>query len=246
VLSLGYLASTSLAIRLPVLPMNESITRSIHSNSALNKKVVIAVAVKNLPDEIRFSESELDQLYDLCVEYKNDLINRDELITKIKDIRGGDYVDVAVVIVFISIMIVAFPNLVDGFLENLPALADPKQPGRQKFYEPRSSCPGNHFDAATRPHIRPRNMMIEAARKAASDRGRPPIEIIRKISSPSLIEYANKARKDIKTAKNLDNLIEQIKSGIYSGTKIEKVTEYKYFLCALGGERVVYFVDTQS
>lgn len=63
--------------------------RSIYSNVSLSKKAKIAQVIKEMPTKMDFTESEIDQWYNLSIEFETNSINQEELITKISHLRGG-------------------------------------------------------------------------------------------------------------------------------------------------------------
>ena len=65
----------------------------MRSDIDLSKKVIIGQVIKGMPDEIVFTEREMDQLYDLSVECINNSISQNELITRLTNLRGGKFVD---------------------------------------------------------------------------------------------------------------------------------------------------------
>ena len=78
----------SQAIGLPILPTTPPIMRSIHSDTP--KKVIIAGVINNSPEKTVFNEKQMDQLYDLAVKYRNNLISKEELVM---ELRGGGIED---------------------------------------------------------------------------------------------------------------------------------------------------------
>ena len=85
----------SQAIGLPIPPQTPAIMRSIHSNADLSKQPIIAQVIQQMPAEIDFTQKEMNELYYLSVECKNNSLSKEELITKITNLRGGSFVDVA-------------------------------------------------------------------------------------------------------------------------------------------------------
>ena len=63
----------SQAIGLPIIPTthNPVLIRSIHSNADLSKQAIIAQVIQQMPPEIDFTQEEMNELYHLSVEYKN-------------------------------------------------------------------------------------------------------------------------------------------------------------------------------
>jgi len=93
-------------IGLPILPTTPSIMRSIHSDTGLSKKVIIARVINDSPDEIVFTEKQMDQFYDLAVKCRNNSISKEELVM---ELRGGGIEDLVgafgIVIVIIEILL---------------------------------------------------------------------------------------------------------------------------------------------
>lgn len=79
---------------------------SVHSNVGLSKKVIIAQVIKNMPTEISFTEKKIDQLYNFSVECRNNSLTKDQLISKISNLRGGSFIDVAACLEIISAILV--------------------------------------------------------------------------------------------------------------------------------------------
>jgi hypothetical protein len=77
-----------------------------HSNVGLSKKAIIAQVIKEMPAEIDFTEREIDQLYNLGIEWRNNSLSQEELITKISNLRGGSFIDVVAAIGLIGAMII--------------------------------------------------------------------------------------------------------------------------------------------
>ena len=91
--------------------------RSSHSNVDFSKKAIIAQVIKQMPAEIDFTEKEIDQLYNLSIECRNNFLNQEELITKISNLRGGSFVDVAAGLAIIAAIII-LANNANGFQPN--------------------------------------------------------------------------------------------------------------------------------
>jgi hypothetical protein len=84
--------------------------RSIHSNVGLSKKAIIAQVIKEMPAEIDFTEKEIDQLYNLSIECRNNSLSKEELITKISNLRGGSFIDVVAALGIIGAIIILSTN----------------------------------------------------------------------------------------------------------------------------------------
>lgn len=108
----------SQAIGLPISPQTPLIMRSIHSNAGFSKKGIIAQVIKEMPAEIDFTEKEIDQLYNLSIECRNNSLSKEQLITKISNLRGGSFVDLAAGLAIIAAIII-LANNANGF-QNVP------------------------------------------------------------------------------------------------------------------------------
>jgi len=104
----------SQAIGLAIPTQTPAIIRSIHSNADLSKQAIIAQVIQQMPAEIDFTQKEMNELYHLSVECKNNSLRQDELITKITNLRGGSFVDVAAGLAIIAAIII-LANNANGF-----------------------------------------------------------------------------------------------------------------------------------
>lgn len=77
-----------------------------------------------MPAEIDFTQKEMNELYHLSVECKNNSLRQDELITKITNLRGGSFVDVAAGLAIIAAIII-LANNANGFQPNPHAIVPP-------------------------------------------------------------------------------------------------------------------------
>ena len=107
----------SQAIGLPIPPQTPAIMRSIHLNADLSKQAIIAQVIQQMPAEIDFTQKEMNELYYLSVECKNNFLSQEELITKITNLRGGSFVDVAAGLAIIAAIII-LANNANGFQPN--------------------------------------------------------------------------------------------------------------------------------
>lgn len=124
IFSLGNGLAPIQAVGLPILPTTPLI--SIHSNAGLSKKAIIAQVLQDIPAEIYFTEQEIDQLYHLSVECRNNSLSQEELITKISNLKGGAFVDVvAAVGVMGAIIIILINNGSFGFQPNPNSIVPP-------------------------------------------------------------------------------------------------------------------------
>lgn len=110
IFSLGNGLAPIQAIGLPILTTTPSIMRSLHLNADLSKQVIIAQVIQEMPAELVFTESEMDELYHLSVGCKNNSLSQEELITKISHLRGGALVDVVAALGVIGAMIILLMN----------------------------------------------------------------------------------------------------------------------------------------
>jgi hypothetical protein len=104
----------SQAIGLAIPTQTPAIMRSIHSNADLSKQAIIAQVIQQMPAEIDFTQKEMNELYHLSVECKNNSLSQEELITKITNLRGGSFVDVAAALGIIAAIII-LANNANGF-----------------------------------------------------------------------------------------------------------------------------------
>ena len=100
----------SQAIGLAIPPQTPAIMRSIHSNGGLSKKVIINQVIKEMPAEIDFTEREIDQLYNLSIECRNNSLSQEELINKISKLRGGSFIDIVAALGVIGAIIILTMN----------------------------------------------------------------------------------------------------------------------------------------
>ena len=110
ILSLGNGLAPTQAIGLPILPKTPAIMKFSHSNVGLSKKAIIAQVIKEMPAEIDFTEREIDQLYNLGIEWRNNSLSQEELITKISNLRGGSFIDVVAALGLIGAIIILSTN----------------------------------------------------------------------------------------------------------------------------------------
>ena len=111
ILSLGNGLAPTQAIGLPILTNTPAIMKFSHSSVGLsNKKAIIAQVIKEMPAEIDFTEREIDQLFNLGIEWRNNSLSQEELITKISNLRGGSFIDVVAALGLIGAMIILLTN----------------------------------------------------------------------------------------------------------------------------------------
>ena len=95
----------SQAIGLPILPTTRPVMESRYSNINLSKKAIIAQISRELPTEMDFTEKEIDQCYNFSIEYINNELSQNELISKINNLRGGSFIDTAKFLVIMGLII---------------------------------------------------------------------------------------------------------------------------------------------
>lgn len=79
----------SQAIGLTIPTQTPAIMRSIHLNADLSKQAIIGQVIQQMSAKIDFTQKEMNELYHLSVECKNNSLSQKELITKITNLRGG-------------------------------------------------------------------------------------------------------------------------------------------------------------
>jgi hypothetical protein len=112
-----------------------------HPSVGLSKKAIIAQVIKEMPAEIDFTEREIDQLYHLGIEWRNNSLSQKELITKISNLRSGSFIDVVAALGLIGAMIILSTN--DWGLAFQPNPNAIIPPHLQWLYG--NEKPGNHF-----------------------------------------------------------------------------------------------------
>ena len=60
--------------------------------------------------EIDFTEREIDQLYNLSIECRNNSLSQEELSTKIIHLRGGSFIDIVAALGIIGSIIILSTN----------------------------------------------------------------------------------------------------------------------------------------
>jgi hypothetical protein len=101
VFRLGYNLPPSQAIGIPVLPPIIRMS-STQLNGPLSKNEIITQVSKEMSSKIVFTKTEMDQLYDLSVKYKDNAISQEELLTEISNLRGGSDAEVAAFLVIVA------------------------------------------------------------------------------------------------------------------------------------------------
>lgn len=107
----------SQAIGLAIPPQTPAIMRSINSNADLSKQAIIGQVIQQMPAEIDFTQYEMNELYHFSIECKNNSLSQEELITKITNLKGGSFVDVAAGLAIIA-AIITLVNNANGFQPN--------------------------------------------------------------------------------------------------------------------------------
>jgi hypothetical protein len=131
----------SQAIGLAIPPQTPVIMRSIHSNADLSKQAIIAQVIQQMPTEIDFTEKEIDQLYNLSIECRNNSLSKEQLITKINNLRGGYFIDIVAALGIIGAIIILSTNDWGLAFQLNPHVNVP--PHLQWLYG--NQQPGNHF-----------------------------------------------------------------------------------------------------
>ncbi len=130
----------SQAIGLAIPSQTPAIMRSIHSNVGLSKKAIITQVIKEMPAEIESTKREIDQLYNLSIECRNNSLSQEELINKIRNLREGSFINIVVALGVIGAIIILTMNGGLAFQPNPNAIIPPHLQwlgGNQQ--------PGNHF-----------------------------------------------------------------------------------------------------
>lgn len=138
-----------------------------YSNVDLSKKAIIAQVIKEMPAEMDFTEREIDQLYNLGIELRNNSLSQEELITKISNMRGGS-INVVAALGLIGAMIILLTNDWGlGFQPNPNVLIPPHL---QWLYG--NQQPGNHFGYGK--EAEPRSITVTGlTQNAGSDKKDP-------------------------------------------------------------------------
>mmetsp|Transcript_4633 Transcript_4633/g.8591 ORF Transcript_4633/g.8591 Transcript_4633/m.8591 type:complete len:272 (-) Transcript_4633:463-1278(-) len=191
ILSLGNRLSPAPAIALPILLNPLTIMKFSHSNVDLSKKAIIAQVIKEMPAEIDFTEREIDQLYNLEIEWRNNSLSQEELITKISNLRGGSFINVVAALRVIGAMIILLTN---GSLAFKPNPNEIIPPHLQWLYE--NQKPGNYFEYGK--EVGPRSITVTIlTQNVGSEKNDPSsgsynyIDVMRKLykqSSKKIVE----------------------------------------------------------
>jgi hypothetical protein len=186
IVRLPYSLFPSQAIGVPIPPPR---MRSIQlngplSNSPLSKKAIIAQVSKEMSSEIVFTKTEMDQLYDLSVKYKNNTMSKEKLLTEISNLRGGSGVEIAAFLVIVATITLLIESS-SGFQPNPNANIPPHL---QWIYG--NQQPGNQFGYGK--SSGPRSItVLEATQNAGSDKKDPSsgsynyIDVMKKLEKQS-------------------------------------------------------------
>jgi hypothetical protein len=156
------------AIGLTILPRTPSIMRSIHSNAGLSKEQILAQVIQEMPAEIVFSKAEIDEFYNLAVECKNNSLSQEELIKKITNLRGGNFIDIVAALGLIGGIIILLINDWSLAFQLKPNAIIPQH--LQWLYG--NQQPGNHFGYGK--GAGPRSITVTGAiQNAGSDKKQP-------------------------------------------------------------------------
>ena len=74
---------------------------------------------------MHFTESEIDQWYNLSIKFETNSINQEELITKISNFRGGSFIDVVAALGLIGTRIISTMNEGLAFQPNSNLIISP-------------------------------------------------------------------------------------------------------------------------
>ena len=86
-------------------------TRYVHlNNNNLLKDTLIFQALEEISTGTDFTKSEIDQLYHLSIEYKNNCLSREELVNRISNLRGGGFIDIVSALAVVAGVIVLLLN----------------------------------------------------------------------------------------------------------------------------------------
>ena len=98
-----------------VPPAASSIMGSLNSSATRAATIAKAIKAQEMPNRINFTTMEMEKLYDLSIQCKDNSINREELITTIKTLRSGEFVDVVVALSIIASIIIIISTSANGF-----------------------------------------------------------------------------------------------------------------------------------
>lgn len=101
VFRLRYNVTPSQGIGIPIPPPIIRVS-SIQLNGPLSKNEIITQVSKKMSSKIVFTKTEMNQLYDLSVKYKDNAISQEELLTEISNLRGGSDVEIAAFLVIVA------------------------------------------------------------------------------------------------------------------------------------------------
>lgn len=163
-----------------------AIIKVSHSNVGLSKKAIIAQVIKEMPAEIDFTEREIDQLCTLGIEWRNNSLSQEELITKISNLRGGSSIDVVAALGLIGAMTILLTN--DWGLAFQPNPNGIIPPHLQWLYGNRQ--PGNSFGYSN--GAGPRSITVTGLTQNAGSEKKDPssgsynyIDVMRKLDQQS-------------------------------------------------------------
>jgi hypothetical protein len=121
-----------------------------------------------MPAEMDFTEKEMDQLYNLSIEFRNNSLGQKELITKINNLRGGSFIDIVAALGIIgAIIVLSINDWGLGFQPN-PNVFIP--PHLRWLYG--NQQPGNNFGYGK--GVGPRSLTVtEMTQSAGSEKKKP-------------------------------------------------------------------------
>ena len=143
-----------------------------------------------MPGEIDFTEKEIDQLYNLSIECRNNSLSKEQLITKISNLRGGSFIDIVAALGIIGAIIILSTN--DWGLAFQPNPNGIVPPHLQWFYG--NQQPGNHFGYGK--EAGPRSVTVTGMiQNAGSDKKDPSsgswdyVDVMRELDKQSKLLY---------------------------------------------------------
>ena len=104
-------------------PQNPKVLYHSNPKNTLFNQTRIIQNIKRSASKINLTSKEIDELYQLSVEYNNGSIGQDELLARVKNLRGGSMdIDTCLLIIIGVILILKNSN---GFQVNSPKSVAP-------------------------------------------------------------------------------------------------------------------------
>ena len=72
--------------------------------------MIIAQVIKKMPNKIDFTRKEISQLYNFSIECRNNFLNKEQLISRINNLRGGSFIDIVTTFELIGAIIILSTN----------------------------------------------------------------------------------------------------------------------------------------